>query len=442
MTAGAVALALVPGGAASAPTGLGGYDLSAHAPGLRVIVDTTLIPAPTPPAIDADVPETSASLESGPLGHGLATVFWPGDLGGHAGTALQVLGQVCTSMLPVPLPNSVRPLLPSVPPICEPIPKVIEDHAGSLNDPVKAESFSPGGPGDSAYSFPGTDAVVMHSVATDTAVTSQAAVKSFDAATIGQLGSVQSRSTATIDHGHGVTQAESELDNVSLLGGLVTVDHVLSRATETTDGRTASGSGSTVFNGVRIAGVAALVDRNGLHVSQVVSDVLAKAGASIGLVPAVVQAQGAKGSFTAPTLVIHYTDVHDPTLQTLTGNTTLTVTVALGGAVAAANATPEFVELPPTGPASSPLPASSGPVPSPGPNEPTPFVTPAVGSLASAPPRRPTSAPLPFVPSGGLTWWVIVIGALGAAATAVGLYALSVQPRQVAFSPTVRSATR
>ena len=40
---------------------------------------------------------TSVSFETGPLGHGLASLFWPGDLGGHFGSALKQLGQLCTS---------------------------------------------------------------------------------------------------------------------------------------------------------------------------------------------------------------------------------------------------------------------------------------------------------------------------------------------------------
>jgi len=116
-----VAAALVLGAAvgvvphsARASADLGGYELTAHAPVLELVVDSDALPVPAHPVFDATVPETTSSLESG-LGHGLASLVWPGDLAGHFGSAVKQLGQLCTSMLPIALPN--------VPTECTPLPQ-------------------------------------------------------------------------------------------------------------------------------------------------------------------------------------------------------------------------------------------------------------------------------------------------------------------------------
>ena len=169
---------------------LGGYDLTAHAPALEVVLDSDALPVPAHPAFDATIPETMANLESGPLGHGLASLFWPGDLAGHFGSAVQQLGQLCTSMIPVAVPN--------LPTQCTPVPQAIKDNAKALNDPVKAETFFPGGPGDAQYnSTPPIPGVMMSSHADGNKVESIAGFASFGAPGVGTLGSVTSRSVTT-----------------------------------------------------------------------------------------------------------------------------------------------------------------------------------------------------------------------------------------------------
>ena len=65
---------------------------------------------------------------------------------------------------------------------------------------------------------------------------------------------MRSRSVTSTADGKAVSQATSELFNVVLVGGLVTIDHVASNAKQTTDGVNADGSGTTVVSGLRIGG--------------------------------------------------------------------------------------------------------------------------------------------------------------------------------------------
>ena len=110
-------LSAVGAGASEQPgSGLLGYTLSAQSSGLQVIEDRP--DATTHPEGDGEVPQSVATLVSGPVGYALSSVAWPGALAGNAGSLLVLAG--------VPLPPDV---------------------AAALNDPVRAETRT-GGPSD------------------------------------------------------------------------------------------------------------------------------------------------------------------------------------------------------------------------------------------------------------------------------------------------------
>src|SRR5205807_3198173 len=249
-------------------------------------------------------PEAKANLEGGPAGHGLASLFWPGDLAGHFGSAVQQLGQLCTSMIPVAVPN--------LPTQCTPVPQALKDNANALNDPVKAETFFPGGPADDQYTFtPPIPGITMSSHADADKVESTAGFASFAAPGLGALGAVTSHSVARIDDSTAASEATSELFNVAVAGGLVTIDHIKSTAKEATDAQNATGTGSTVVSGLRIGGVPASVDSSGLRIgslSAAANQALQTLGLHIKLTAPDVVNDGAKGSFTAPLLEIAYRD--------------------------------------------------------------------------------------------------------------------------------------
>ena len=442
---------------ARAASDLGGYELSARAPALELVFDSDVVPVPAHPAIDATVPETSSSLESG-LGHGLASLFWPGDLAGHAGSAIQQLGQLCSSMLPITLPN--------VPMQCTPVPEALKDNAAALNDPVKAETFYPGGPADATYNFtPPMPGVTMTSHADSNKVESIAGFASFGAPGLGALGSVTSHSIASAKGDRATSEATSELLNVALVGGLVTIDHVRSTAKETTDGQNATGNGTTVVSGLRIGGVPASVDGAGLHVgalSAVANKALSALGLQINLRAPSVLTDGAKGSFSAPLLTIGYRDDQNAlesaatalgqklatgslkpvtgTLQQLALGPQAKVTVSMGGAAVVADASPAFASPPDEG---APSAGSSAPVPSIATTGAT-GASPSVAGLtfSSASPagasrgvraRPVTRAAGFFDPFGGLGWGLVLAAVAAAMALAFGLYryAISVDAAEV-----------
>ena len=237
--------------AARAAGDLGGYELAARAPALELVLDSDAVPVPAHPVVAATVPETASTLDNG-LGLDDPRPY-------PAEAALQQLGQLCTSTLPVAVPN--------VPQQCTPLPQALKDNANALNDPVKAETFFPGGPADDQYTFtPPIPGITMSSHADANKVESTAGFASFAAPGLGALGAVTSHSVARIDDSTAASEATSELFNVAVAGGLVTIDHIKSTAKEATDAQNATGTGSTVVSGLRIGGVPASVDSSGLRI--------------------------------------------------------------------------------------------------------------------------------------------------------------------------------
>ena len=426
---------------------LSGYELSARAPALEVVLDSDAVPVPAHPVFDATVPEATSTLESG-LGHGVASLLWPGDLAGHFGSAVQQLGQLCTSMIPIAVPN--------LPTQCTPVPQALKDNAKAFNDPVKAETFFPGGPTDDQYNFnPPAPGVTMTSHADANNVESTAGFASFGAPGLGTLGSVTSRSLATATGSTAGTEATSELFHVALAGGLVTIDHVQSTAKETTDGEKAAGTGDTVVSGLKIGGVPASVDASGLHVgalSAVANQALQKLGLQIQLTTPDLLTDGAKGSFTAPLLTISYRDDQNAlesaatalgqklstgSLQQATGSLQqlalgpqAKATLSLGGASVALDGSPAFASGEESPTVSTPSPESStaftsGETPGVGPAavQGTSFSAPESVALPRGARARAAARPAGFLGGfGGLAWGLVLAAVAAALAFAFGLY--------------------
>src|SRR5438309_3493100 len=193
-------LAQTSGGGA----GLGGYKLDARAQAVNIIHDSPDSPSPTHPDFDGSVPAAQSTTDTGPIGHGLAAIFWPGPLGGNFGAALKQINEVCAPPLPVP----------GAPPVCAPIPQQLKDHGDQFNDPVRAETFYPQAPQDAEYkNIPGA---TMNSHITDGGkkVEAVGALDGFGAAGVGVIANLMAKTTNTLTDAAATTEASSEVDNV------------------------------------------------------------------------------------------------------------------------------------------------------------------------------------------------------------------------------------
>ncbi|MBV8982861.1 MAG: hypothetical protein JOZ68_04120 [Acidimicrobiia bacterium] len=313
-------------------TPLGGYKLDARAQAINVLHDSPTFPSPTHPDFDGSVPAAQSTTDTGPIGHGLAAIFWPGPLGGNFGSALNQINQVCAPVLPVP----------GLPPVCVPTPQQLKDHSSQFNDPIRAETFYPQAPQNADNgSIPG---VTMKSQITDNGkkVESFGALDGFGSAGVGIAASLTAKTTNTLTDTTGTSEATSEADNLVLGGGMVTIGRVFSTAKITTDGSKATADAHTTIDGLKIAGQGATVDDQGVHIAgqsnplhkqinQAVAQALAKSGLTIKLVQNENSIDGATGSVTAGALVIQYEDDKD---QLVKGGIQNSFTISLGGATA------------------------------------------------------------------------------------------------------------
>jgi hypothetical protein len=300
-----------------------GYTLTAQAAGLQVVEDEPS--ATTHPEAESEVPQSQVSLVSGPVGYALSSVAWPGALAANAGSLLLLAGA------PVP-----------------------PDVAGNLNDPVRAETRTGGPASVENTDVPGA---VMRA---DVVPGKVSATTVLDGGTAGQtagFGATTTSSTAALATAKATTTADSTTRDVSLAGGALTLGSLVSHATASTDGRTATGSGSTLVGDLRIAGVPVTVDQHGVTVASnttpadasAVQGALTQLGMTVLLSKPSVSRSGGAISYDAGSLIV---DWFPPGWG---GR----ITVLLGGARVSASANP--ADAPPVPPSGTTVPPVAGP---------------------------------------------------------------------------------
>jgi hypothetical protein len=419
-------LAQTSGGA-----GLGGFKLDTRAQALNIVHDSPSSPSPTHPDFDGSVPAAQSTTDTGPIAHGLSAIFWPGPLGGNFGSALQQLNQECAPPLPVP----------GVPPVCAPIPQQLKDHSSQFNDPVRAETFYPQAPQDSEYkNIPG---VTMNSHVTDGGkkVTALGQLDGFGAAGVGVISNLSATTTNTLTDSTATAEATSEAKGIALANNLVTIGRVYSHVLMHTTGEQASvDKAETTIDGLKIAGQAATVDQDGVHIggqsngvpkqiNAALATALAKSGLTIKLVSNDSSISGPTGSVTAGSLLIQYED--DKQQLVPGGGIQNSFTIALGGATANVDSSQgsnaDLGETPTDVAAAD---TSSGDNTVAGPDIPPAglgdIATPS--ALSSPRPRGSAVAALPFQPilnSFGLAWGLVLFAVLLALALAFGLRRLT-----------------
>ena len=234
----AVVLPAAAQAAADPGSGFGSFSLSAAAPGVQVRVadgDNCAAREAGTAGCEGVIPETVSTLRNGPIGYGLSSVVWPGVLGGNLGSVVL----------------AANPSAPS--------------QVTALNDPVRAESRTGSGPDTVTNStYPGT---VMTATAKDDVVTAKADVAQSAATPAGSFGhSMSATSVKVTGPALAVADASSQVSDISLAGGQLTIGSVTSTVHATTDGAKATAKGKTVVNDVHIAGVPVTIDDQGITV--------------------------------------------------------------------------------------------------------------------------------------------------------------------------------
>lgn len=171
---------------------------------------------------------TTARIDTGPNGQALASSQWPGDFVANFGSLLQVFG---------------------APP-----------EAGQANYPVRAEASSSGQ--QQVTAEPGMSAKADGPTAEAVAV-----VDGYDGGESMSFGNIDSRSTTALEGGLGLARAATTITDFTF-GGQITIKSIKTSAGASTDGSTGKAEGSTLVEGVEVAGQPAWVDENGVHAGE------------------------------------------------------------------------------------------------------------------------------------------------------------------------------
>jgi hypothetical protein len=241
-TAGATLIALA-GGLAVAPGanagGIAGYGMSALAVGVRYQLNSPgFLPTGDPAEgniIELDVPIARSLISGGPLINALASPAYPGDTAAHLGTALGILAP---------------PEFPKLP-----------------NDPIVAEANYPPTPEHGSTASFGQNGIgegTAQASATGTKVVAHSIAQSIEG--VIDVGSSTSRNDVTIAASSVRSIATSTTTGITI-AGLITIDGVTGRVEAVSDGVSATPSAQLQIGKVTVAGQAAYIDRDGVHLA-------------------------------------------------------------------------------------------------------------------------------------------------------------------------------
>lgn len=214
----------------AAPTGealFGSYDLEARGLGVQTRYEIEGLLPGGAPVLDLTLPETLARFSSGPTGYGLASLAYPGGIIVNLPSLVEQSGQ---------------------------------DPSSIPNYPVKAEAFFPAGPIDAHSQAIGDQQVHTTALGVDALGT----FPGIDAEPVITVQSVVSASRSAIEDGKAVSRTRVVLSGVKVLGGVITIDSLVTDLVAAHDGTAGSAAGGTNATGVHFLGLAASLTGDGL----------------------------------------------------------------------------------------------------------------------------------------------------------------------------------
>lgn len=185
-----------------------------------------MLPGGTP-VLDLGMPEALARFTSGPTGYGVASLAYPGGV----------------------LVN---------------LPSLVEQGGGGSDTPpypIMAEAFYPTGPTEAGDEQPGGTAqrVTTGQLGVDVLATYPATV----APPVVNVGSVRTAARSVIEGGKAVSRTRVVANDIAVLGGVLTIESVVTDLVAAHDGTAGSASGGTVANGVKFLGLDASLTADG-----------------------------------------------------------------------------------------------------------------------------------------------------------------------------------
>ena len=199
-----------------------GFTLKAVSAGLTVTFNQPGSPLPTNPTGEFHEAYSEARHETGPTGHSVSSMLWPGSTAANFGSFY-----------------------------------------GFPNYPVRSEAFFPQGPADHVSNDGGTLTMKTHS--DDSKTEASTSTQSVAGGPVGTIGSLTSSATTTVESTGVVSSGTAAANDINLLGGVIHIGSVTTEAKALTDGTVGTVEGQTTVTGATVGGTPVTVDSAGIH---------------------------------------------------------------------------------------------------------------------------------------------------------------------------------
>lgn len=206
----------------------GSYALEARGQGVQTRYEIEgLLPGGTP-VLDFGLPEALARFSSGPTGYGVASLAYPGGL----------------------IVN---------------LPSLVEQSGGGGDTPpypIKEEAFFPTGPTEAGGTQPGGAA--QRVLTGERGVEVLATFPAIDAPPAVKIGSISTAVRSSIEEGKAVSRTRVVASDIAVLGGVLTIESVVTDLVAVHDGNGGTTAGGTTASGVKFLGLDAALTGEGL----------------------------------------------------------------------------------------------------------------------------------------------------------------------------------
>lgn len=218
---------------AASASQFGGFDLLARSTALQAGYNIEGLVPGGAPILLLGLPEAVAKLSNGPTGYALASLAYPGDVLSNLGNIVEQGGGPPGAVPPYPLQQTAQ----------------------FPGEPNRSEQVTP-------------DGTTMQAVAEEGVSTAFARYSGADAPPVVTAASMVSSTQTVIEEGQVVSRARSELGGVSILGGIITIESVVTDLVAVHDGAAGATGGGTTVSGVEFLGLAASLDERGLVLTE------------------------------------------------------------------------------------------------------------------------------------------------------------------------------